>query len=185
MADDAAAIRAGILPLIEDGEEVVLVLDSAAGFLASDSIGGLGVAAREKEGMVFLAAPLPEAGFDHGLVKPPNFEYEGERMTCASPLTNLFHDLPAPEAARWAARLSFQPARGWDGVIRHTAWREIPSVYLVCEGDRVVPPALQRMFAAAAGSEVVSCGAGHMPMLSVPGTVVGCVRRGAGAVEGL
>ena len=110
---------------------------------------------------------------------------QGERMTCASPLTNLFHDLPAPEAARWAARLSFQPARGWDGVIRHTAWREIPSVYLVCEGDRVVPPALQRMFAAAAGSEVVSCGAGHMPMLSVPGTVVGCVRRGAGAVEGL
>lgn len=82
MKDDIAAIRTGIEPLIEEGKELILVLHSAGGFLGSNAIKKLGVEARTKEGkkggvrkLVYLAAALPEVGFDHGTVKPPNFHY--------------------------------------------------------------------------------------------------------------
>ena len=82
MKDDAAAIRAGVEPLVDEGRELVLILHSAGGFLGSDAIEGLGLEARAKAGkkggvarLVFLAAALPDVGFDHGTVKPPNFHY--------------------------------------------------------------------------------------------------------------
>ncbi|MCJ1403203.1 hypothetical protein MMC11_006426 [Xylographa trunciseda] len=187
MKDDADAIRAGIEPLLDEGKELVLILHSAGGFLGSDAIEGLGVEARAKVGqkggvrkLVFLAAALPDVGFDHGSVSPPNFQYVGERMYCKDPIPNLFNDLPPEEAESWAKRLSFQPAHGWDGVISYTAWKDVPSTYLICDNDAVVPPALQKHWAENAGCEIVTCSAGHMPMLSQPEKVVEVIRRAAG-----
>ena len=83
MKDDADAIRAALIPLIDDGQELVMILHSAGGFLGSGAIEGLGVEVRAKEGkkggvskLVFLAAALPEVGFDHGSVDVPTFKYE-------------------------------------------------------------------------------------------------------------
>lgn len=101
-------------------------------------------------------------------------------MRCSDPETNLFNDLPPESATEWAQTLQIQPAADWDDVVTYGAWKTVPSVYLVCEGDRCIPAAVQLQMAALAGSRVERCAAGHMPMLSVPERVVELVR---GAVE--
>lgn len=59
---------------------------------------------------------------------------------------------------------------------------EVPSVFLVCEADRLLPAELQVQLAGLAGSEVIKCSAGHMIQLSAPEKVVEIVK---GVLEGL
>lgn len=93
-------------------------------------------------------------------------------MTCVQPRKFLFNDLDEKEAAKWEKVLELQPAEGWDGTTTYCGWEDVPSVYLICEKDAVIPEAVQLQMAGLAGSELVRCGAGHMPMLSMPGMVV-------------
>lgn len=69
-----------------------------------------------------------------------------------------------------------QPAEGWDGTLTYGGGKEIPSVYLVCEADQVLPSAEQEQMARLAGSKIIHCGAAHMPMLSMPEKVVEIVE---------
>ncbi len=98
-----------------------------------------------------------------------------------SPLKTLFNDIPAPLASPHLSNLSFQPATGWDDErISYCGWRHVPSVYLVCEADALLPPAVQRQMAQVVGAEVETCSAGHMVVLSQGEKVVEVVRRAAG-----
>lgn len=56
--------------------------------------------------------------------------------------------------------------------MERTAYKYIPSTYLICEEDKAVAPQYQEMFAKAAGAKVVRCNAGHSPMLSQPEMLV-------------
>lgn len=98
-----------------------------------------------------------------------------------SPLTTLFNDIPPTLATKYLSTLSFQPATGWDDErVSYCGWRCIPSVYLVSEGDKLLPPSVQLQMARMVGAEVERCGAGHMVVLSWGKGVVGVVRRAAG-----
>ena len=101
-------------------------------------------------------------------------------MYCKSPTSSLFNDLDPTTASEWAAKLSCQPASGWDDVVTHTGWKTTPSVYLVCEQDALLPPPLQRQMAEQAGSVVEVCDAGHCVMIGQPERVVEVVRKAAG-----
>lgn len=61
-----------------------------------------------------------------------------------------------------------QPSRGWDGTVEYCGWREVPSVYVICEEDRMVPPSFQQQLSSLAGCEEIFRlkGAGHMAQLS-------------------
>jgi pimeloyl-ACP methyl ester carboxylesterase len=61
-----------------------------------------------------------------------------------------------------------QSAEGWNDVITYGGWKDVPSVFLIAEEDKVLPLELQRQFAAMAGSEVETVKAGHMVILSQP-----------------
>jgi hypothetical protein len=63
-----------------------------------------------------------------------------------------------------------------------TAFKEIPSTYILTENDRALPPTIQeRIIAAGEGAfDVVRCQEGHAPYLSNPGFVADCIRRAAG-----
>lgn len=100
-------------------------------------------------------------------------------MYCKSPRASLFNDLPSAEADAWLSKMSFQPAEGWNDVVTYCGWKDIPSTYLVCERDAVFPPEMQRQCAKMAGSEIETCSAGHMVMLSQPERVVEVVVRAA------
>ncbi len=86
-------------------------------------------------------------------------------MHCVSPRQSLFSDLPDAVAEAWLPKMQCQPAEGWNDTVTHGAWKEIPSIYLLAEEDKVLPPQIQLQCAALAGSEVVPVKAGHMLML--------------------
>ena len=93
----------------------------------------------------------------------------------------LFNDLEEEKAKACAEKLQPQPAHGYQGWVTYCGWKEISSVYLVCEGDECNPALLQLSRAEIAGSQVEKCAAGHMPMISMPEKVVEVIVKAAQA----
>ena len=89
----------------------------------------------------------------------------------------LFNDLNDEDKEKWLKALSPQPAEDWDDVITYAGWKDVPSTYLVCEDDQVIPPPMQVQIAESAGCKLEKCGSGHMPMLSMPERVVEVVKN--------
>lgn len=98
-------------------------------------------------------------------------------MYCLNPTSLLFNDLPPTEASFWTSKLQCQPASGWDDVVSYVGWKNVPSVYLVCEKDALLPPEMQIQMAERAGSEIEKCNAGHCCMLGKPERVVEVVLK--------
>lgn len=69
-----------------------------------------------------------------------------------------------------------QPSTDWDRELIYCGWMEVPSVYLVCEADRLIPAEWQLQAAGRAGSEILRCTAGHMAPLSMPEKVLEVVK---------
>ena len=102
---------------------------------------------------------------------------QGGALYLKDPEKLFFHDLEEAETQKWMKVLRPQASAGWDGTVSYCGWREVPSLFLVCEKDRIIPEEMQMQFAGLAGSEIMKCGAGHMVHLSMPEKVVEIVRR--------
>jgi len=183
--DDVQHVRTFIEPLVDSGKEVILVLHSAAGFIGAMAMEGLAVGTRAKEDraggvkkIVFLTAGV----FPQGMMVPPLpcYDVQGDRMYPLDPPASLFHDLSPSEAESWVKKVEFQPASGWEREVGYCGWKDVPSVYLMCEKDLIVPFPYQQQCSQLAGSEIEICGAGHMVMLSQPEKVVEVIRKAAG-----
>ena len=100
-------------------------------------------------------------------------------MHSRDPLSLLFNDFPPTLAETYASGLSWQPSTWIPSIhVNYGAWKDIPSAYLYCTEDRVIPLEAQREIAAMAmAEETESCDAGHMVMLSQPGRVVEFVLK--------
>ena len=103
-------------------------------------------------------------------------------MFCVTPEKLLFNDLSPEDAAKWVKKLLCQPSRGWDDVVDYVGWKNVPSVYLVSEGDALLNKEMQLQFAQRAGSEVERCSAGHCLMIGQPEKCLEVVRKAAGEV---
>jgi len=62
-----------------------------------------------------------------------------------------------------------------------TAWKTIPSWYLVGRQDRTITPAAQRFMAHRAGSTTVEIDSSHVSMISHPGAVADLIETAANA----
>lgn len=100
-------------------------------------------------------------------------------MHCVTPDKVLFNDLDEEVAQTWVKKLQTQPAADWDDTVTYGGWKDVPSVYLVCEGDACIPPPMQLQLAETAGSKIEKCAAGHMVILSMPEKVVEVVKNAA------
>ena len=100
-------------------------------------------------------------------------------MHCVTPEKIMLNDLDDKAAKTWVTKLRSQPASGWDDTVSYCGWRDVSSVYLVCEGDACIPPPVQLQLAETAGSRIEKCPAGHMPMLSMPEKVVEVIVKAA------
>ncbi|KAA8568756.1 hypothetical protein EYC84_007750 [Monilinia fructicola] len=184
MNDDIAAVHSIVQELVNAEEDVLMVLHSAGGFIGASAIEGLTAKARNEKGLkggvaklVLLTAAIFPEGFSHG---PLPFQItEGGAMYCATPEKLLFNDLSEKYVEKWKKVLKSQPAFGWDGTITYAGWKDVPSVYLVCENDQCIPQPLQEQLAGAAGSKVERCAGGHMVMLSMPDKVVEVIKSAA------
>ncbi|OAX80393.1 hypothetical protein ACJ72_05271 [Emergomyces africanus] len=78
--------------------------------------------------------------------------------------------------------LGAQPLAPMAVPVTYTAYRDIPSTFILCENDLAVPPYIQEKMVAQAGGamDVVRCEEGHSPHLSDPKLVADCIRRVAG-----
>ena len=105
-------------------------------------------------------------------------------MRSRDPLRSLFDDFPdAAEAEKYVNELSWQPSTYIESIhVTYCAWKEVPSVYLCCTQDQVIPLEMQHQFAALAGAKTESCKAGHMVLLSQPERVVEFVKKAAAEI---
>lgn len=209
MTDDIAAMRSTVTNTVINGEEIVLVLHSAGGFLGSNAIEGLALQARQNQGLkggvrkvVFLTGAVFPEGYKHSPL--PFFTYDvscqwpdlspagliiatanywrhcqGGALHCVTPETTFFNDLDEGAAQKWVKELKSQPSTGWDNTVTYCGWREVPSVYLMCESDACIPLPMQMHMAVTAGSKTETCAAGHMPIVSMPERVVNVIRVAA------
>jgi pimeloyl-ACP methyl ester carboxylesterase len=62
------------------------------------------------------------------------------------------------------------------------AWKSLPSWFLVADGDQVIPPDAQRVFAPRMGATTVEVSTNHVAMVSHPDEVLGLIKTAAEAV---
>lgn len=150
-------------------------------------------------GIVFLAAAVFPEGFEHGSLPFTEIQVcrlflhlgrsnhplrlftkagmtmltssQGGALLCLEPTKTFFNDLEPEVAEEWTKKLKSQPAYDWNGIVTYCGWRDVPSVYLVCERDQAIPQALQIQMAESARSKIENCDARHMVPLSMPGKV--------------
>ena len=60
--------------------------------------------------------------------------------------------------------------------LTETAWRTIPSTYVICEADNAIPVAAQDAMAGRA-DDVARLRTSHSPFLSQPAALAGLIRR--------
>lgn len=63
-------------------------------------------------------------------------------------------------------------ASAFSDVMTMSAWKSLPSWYLVAQDDQALPPDAQRMFANRMGAATVEVPSGHLAMVSHPAEVV-------------
>ncbi|KAF5562854.1 hypothetical protein FNAPI_2961 [Fusarium napiforme] len=156
MDDDIANIAKDLAPVVEEaGEEgIVAVLHSAGGFIGSGAL-------KDR-----IWKTRQDAGKTGGVKKIIIAAGSNGTQSCKDPRTLLYSDFSDEEANKCLPGLEHQVDRGWAIKLQYCGWREVPSVYAICEGDRMLPVAIQEQFAGLARSEIVRIGAGHMAQLS-------------------
>lgn len=163
--DDAAAITAAAAAI--DGPVVVLA-HSYGGAAAAEASFGPTVAR-----LVYLGAFMPDAGRSYVSYLPPgalppyvDVRQDGTLAVAEGTAIPYFYPDCDPELAQWAeGQLRPQSQRVVTPTVTTAAWRSTPTTYVLLTDDRVVPPELQRVFAAQAES-VVEFASSHSPFLS-------------------
>jgi pimeloyl-ACP methyl ester carboxylesterase len=162
MYDDAAAVRTAIEAV---GGPAVVVGHSYGGFPVTEGAAGPNVS-----GLVYVAAFMPDAGETAvGLLGgvPDWWLFSDDGRTILPEPVDAPTELYDAEAAALIARARPLSAAVVEQPVRQVAWRQLPSVYVVCEADERVPPSTQESIAARA-DRVERLATGHWPMLSAP-----------------
>ncbi|OLF09581.1 alpha/beta hydrolase [Actinophytocola xanthii] len=148
---------------------VVLLGHSYGGVVVTEAAEGLDTVSR----LVYLAAFVPDKGDTMrsltGGGDAPWIHFENGLLSVERGWgRRLFYSGCGPRTALDAERrLLPQSAASFAQEVRGTAWRTIPSTYVVCAEDRAIAPGVQRRMGAAVG-EVVELRSGHSPFLSHP-----------------
>jgi hypothetical protein len=106
-------------------------------------------------------------------------DIQGGEMKLTDPEKMFFNDFNSEEKKEWMEKLQSHPSSGWDSTIDYCGWRDVPSVYLICKSDQVLPASMQLQMAHLAGSQIEECEAGHMVILSMPERVAEVVKAAA------
>src|SRR5664279_4580702 len=175
--DDAATVRAAIAAA---GAPALVVAHSYGGLPASE--GGADAAH-----LVYLAAFMLEPGQSLlGLRNGVEPEWwitseDGRTLLPGDPEHVFYADCDPAVAARAAAALVPHRKDVFSQELRSAAWRTVPSTYVVCERDNAIPPSLQDLMAARAGT-VSRIDSSHSPFLSRPDEVTAIIKETLSAV---
>ncbi|KAM0185796.1 hypothetical protein ACHAPA_011964 [Fusarium lateritium] len=175
MDDDVAGIRQDLVSVVEEAGEdgVITIMHSAGGFIGSAALKDLTQKARDANGkpggvkkIIFITAGVQPEGFEQGPMPFFDTNEANGTQSCKDPRNLLFSDLSDEEVDKWLPGLQHQPLTGYATKLQYCGWRDVPSVYVICEGDKLLPTSLQETCAKQAGSEIVRVDGGHMVQLS-------------------
>jgi pimeloyl-ACP methyl ester carboxylesterase len=88
----------------------------------------------------------------------------------------FYNDLDPATAQDAVGRLVYQSAASFRQELTKTAWTTIPSTYIICDADNVIPVATQEAMATRTGG-VLRMNASHSPFLSQPAELARLVRQ--------
>ena len=171
LVEDVAAVRE---VLTASDEPTVIVAHSYGGIVTAEAATDVDTVRH----VLLISSYLAEVGeslssFGDGEPAPfLDIDPEGGTFTVQpDALVNTFLQDCDPEIQRAAMdKTARQSLQAIGQPVQSTAWRSVPSTYLLCERDRGTPAQLQRQYAGRAG-RVVELDAGHHPFLSQPAAV--------------
>ncbi|RWA14622.1 hypothetical protein EKO27_g489 [Xylaria grammica] len=172
MYDDAALVAKEAKALADAGREIILVAHSYGGFPATESIKGLSIEARKKEGkkggivrIAYKTALVAKPGRTAGEVLPPPEE--------GAPRSQTDENGWLEEGLRRHAQFAMHSGVSFTNPLTYPGYKDVPVSYFLCEDDLVVFPEIQReeieMIEAETGRkvDVTSVKAGHCPHTGV------------------
>lgn len=172
-----AAYLAGFLASIPG--PVVLVGHSYGGAVVSAAATG----DDRVRALVFLSGWLPDEGesiqqlFDQSGGSPGGAAIRPVELPGGPPDlyldTEQFADVFAADVDPATSAVMAVTQRPWSGAAfgepsGPSAWRTVPSWYLLCTEDRTIPPGIQRFMAERARATIVEAAASHASMVSHP-----------------
>ncbi|MEU9110979.1 alpha/beta fold hydrolase [Streptomyces sp. NPDC048483] len=174
--DDADVIREAIAAI---AGPVAVVAHSYGGIPVTQATAG----AANVTHLVYLAAYQLDTQENllsfRGEFEPELVVKEGLVHPTADAAADLYGDVSEEETAAAVARLVPHSARCARDRVTQAGWHSLPSSYIVCDQDRMVPPAQQEKMAARANSSH-HLASGHSPFLSVPGELAALLTLIAG-----
>jgi pimeloyl-ACP methyl ester carboxylesterase len=136
------------------------------------------------KGLVYVAAPAPMEGQSMRTSLPPfPKEFEGNPLLIfdkggfAYINPTLFHDFLAQDVDPAQANILavVQKPANLSGIVTEKsgppAWKQLPTWYQVSENDRVIPPALERMFAKQMNATTILLPSSHASLVSHPNEI--------------
>jgi pimeloyl-ACP methyl ester carboxylesterase len=180
MSDDAALVRAALDKL---GRPTIVVGHSYGGIVISEGA----AAAPNAAGLVYLCAFMLDTGGSLLATiggETPSWvaiDPEAGMSTITDPIPAFYGDVEPGLAQRSVERLGPQSMASFAEAQTQAAWQDTPSTYVICERDGAIPPELQAVMSANAGT-VHRLDASHSPFLSRPAEVAAIVAAAAGGV---
>lgn len=167
---DVAVVRQAI---VAAGPNVIVAAHSYGGCIVSAAATGNPDVARLFYVAAFLTEPNEHpftilAEHQGELLEAVIVTETGVGVDAARAREVFFGDQPDERAAEFAAGLRSMPLNSGEmDYSGEPAWKSSPSTYVLCTGDRAIPPEAQRWMAARA-DEVVEFPTDHCPFLSRP-----------------
>ncbi len=182
--------KAPNIGLLEDARVVSAAVAKLDGpvLVCGHSYGGMVISSAEVDArvmkLVYLCAFMPQTGANlvsHFPDLPPYVLIREDGMVefKTQMAREVFYGDCTPEAAAQAtAQLVIHTAAAVTTPAPRAAWKQVPSLYVVCTEDRTIPADIQRKFATQA-TRTVELKASHSPMLSMPASVAELLVREA------
>ncbi|POS75133.1 hypothetical protein DHEL01_v206467 [Diaporthe helianthi] len=192
LSDDVEAVRKVLVPIVEDGKEVVVIGHSAGGISMSGAVEGYDAGSRKAAGKaggvvrcIFATAfILPKGQSLLGMLggQPlPWMVLEGDRVTGNPEVLPQvgFNDLSPEEQARWAPEMTHTSAALFTAPALFEPWANgIPCSYIFHTEDNALPLAYQQGMAQMLGpdAKTATLKAGHCSFLSIPNQLVKAIE---------
>jgi pimeloyl-ACP methyl ester carboxylesterase len=99
----------------------------------------------------------------------------GDFVEVMRPETVFYNDVDTATAARAVRQLGYQSYASMQQPVTETAWKTIPSTYVICEADNAIPVVAQELMAERA-DDVQRMNTSHSPYLSQPAALARLLR---------
>jgi hypothetical protein len=176
MYDDAQVIRDAVRSI---AGPVVVVAHSYGRIPTTEAIGHepdvvavvyLAALMLDADESLFGASGVPLSDSPVGVVPVPE-----------DPMTSFYGGVEPGSAAAAIAQLRPQSVRSWTEPVTTAGWRNLPSLYVICDLDMVLPPAVQGTLSLRANA-IKHLASGHSPFLSTPVELTNLLTDFAGSL---